>query len=124
MPGTGLWFSMAQQEPEALELVRNSTCGSRPSVSPRLKASATAIIEMLRIMLLQILAAWPLPGPPAWTMVRPMDSNSGLPLAKAASGTAPKKGSEAATRSAERGGGEGGVGQVRAEGGGENEKKK
>ena len=36
-------------------------------------------------MLLQILAAWPLPAPPAWTMVLPMVSRIGLARSKAAS---------------------------------------
>jgi hypothetical protein len=51
-----------------------SFCASRPSFSASTKASEVAIIEMPRIMLLQIFAAWPLPGPPAWTMVLPMAS--------------------------------------------------
>src|SRR3546814_16817642 len=105
MPGTVLWFSMAQQEPEALELIRNSTCGSRPSVSPRLKASATAIIQMPRIMLLQILADWPLPGPPAWTMVRHMASDNGLPLGQGDYGQPTRKGRVAGSGQAS--GGEG-----------------
>src|SRR6186997_2068206 len=50
----------------------NSFCLSSPSFSASRKASDTAIIEMPRIMLLQIFAACPLPGPPACTMVLPI----------------------------------------------------
>ena len=84
MPGTGRWLSMAQHEAEALEAMSKKVRASRPSFSPRVKASATAIMEMPRIMLLQTLAAWPLPGAPAWTMVRPMAAKTGLARAKAA----------------------------------------
>ena len=40
----------------------NSFCASRPSFSASRNASDTTIIEAPRIMLLQIFAAWPLPG--------------------------------------------------------------
>ena len=63
----------------------NSFCASRPSFSASTNASDTAIIDTPRIMLLQIFAAWPLPGPPACTMVLPIVSRIGLARAKAAS---------------------------------------
>jgi hypothetical protein len=43
------------------------------------------IIEMPSSMLLQILAAWPLPLPPAWTMVLPIFSSRAFAAAKAPS---------------------------------------
>src|SRR5262245_51265060 len=63
----------------------NSFCASRPSFSANRNASATTIIDAPRIMLLQSLAAWPLPGPPACTMVLPMPSSSGRARSKASS---------------------------------------
>ena len=52
---------------------------------PSTKASATAICEMPRIMLLQTLAAWPSPAPPQCTMRRPIASSSGSASAKSSS---------------------------------------
>src|SRR5882757_9082363 len=63
----------------------NSFCASRPSFSASRKASDTTIIDAPRIMLLQIFAAWPLPAPPACTMVLPIFSRTGRARAKASS---------------------------------------
>src|SRR3546814_1736091 len=41
---------------------------------------------MPSIMLLQTLAAWPLPGPPAWMILRPICSSSGFAVLNAAAG--------------------------------------
>src|SRR3982075_4334865 len=54
-----------------------SFCASRPSFSASRKASQTTIIDAPRIMLLQIFAAWPLPAPPACTIVLPIFSSTG-----------------------------------------------
>src|ERR1700687_3440711 len=62
-----------------------SFCLSRPSFSASTKASETAIIEMPRIMLLQIFAACPAPAPPACTIVFPIFSRIGLGFPTAAS---------------------------------------
>ena len=56
---------------------------SSPSFSASAKPSHTAIIEIPRIMLLQIFAAWPAPTEPAWTMVLPIFSRIGRARAKA-----------------------------------------
>ena len=62
----------------------NSVWASRPSFSAKRKASDTAIIDTPRIMLLQILAACPLPAGPACTMVLPICSRIGLARPNAA----------------------------------------
>ena len=49
------------------------------------KLSQVAIMVAPSSMLLQILAAWPLPGPPAWITALPMAARIGWALAKAAS---------------------------------------
>jgi hypothetical protein len=69
--------------PEEVETTSNIACRSRPSLSASAKASQVAIIVTPRIMLLQILAACPLPEGPQWTARAPMTSKSGSALAKA-----------------------------------------
>lgn len=71
-PGTGQLVVSAQHWPEAVEATSYSAWWDRPRLSPRTNASLTAIIEMPRIMLLQILAACPAPAPPQCTAFLPM----------------------------------------------------
>src|SRR5262245_66386850 len=84
-PGTGQHFFMAQHSPEDCEAISKSFCASRPSFPARLNASQTAIIDTPRIMLLQILAAWPAPEPPACTMVLPIAARIGFAFSNAIS---------------------------------------
>src|SRR5688572_29257844 len=49
-------------------------CGSSPSFWASTNASQVAAMVAPRIMLLQILAAWPAPGPPAWITALPIFS--------------------------------------------------
>ena len=74
----------------------NSFWASSPSFSASTKASDTAIIEMPRIMLLQIFAAWPVPAPPAWTMVLPIASQDRLGAGEGGVGAADHEGERAA----------------------------
>src|SRR5260370_827220 len=62
----------------------NNVWAGSPSFSASAKPSHTAIIEAARIMLLQILAVWPLPAGPAWTIVRPLPPPIGSAPPKAA----------------------------------------
>src|SRR6266566_3040901 len=62
----------------------NKVWAGSPSFSASAKPSHTAIIEAARIMLLQILAVWPLPAGPAWTIVFPIALRIGSARAKAA----------------------------------------
>src|SRR5438552_3865482 len=61
----------------------NSFCASRPSFSASTKASQTAIIDAPRIMLLQVLAACPLPAAPACTTALPIAEKIGCARANA-----------------------------------------
>src|SRR5882672_1892274 len=61
----------------------NNVCAGSPSLSARTNASHTPIMEMPRIRLLQILAACPLPGAPAWITALPILSRIGRAAAKA-----------------------------------------
>src|SRR5882724_4190946 len=61
----------------------NNVCAGSPSRSARANASHTPIMEMPRIRLLQIFAACPLPGPPAWITALPIFSRMGRAAAKA-----------------------------------------
>ena len=49
---------------------------------PRFIVSAVPIMEMPKSMLLQILAAWPVPTPPQWTTFLPMFPRISLALSK------------------------------------------
>ena len=46
-------------------MISDSTAGSSPLSTPRERASAVPVMEMASSMLLQILAIWPAPLPPA-----------------------------------------------------------
>ena len=60
-----------------LAATSNSLSAARPRRSARVNASQTPIIEIASIMLLQILAAWPLPEGPVCTMALPICSRIG-----------------------------------------------
>src|SRR6056297_2124858 len=85
MPGAGQYVVIDQLCPEEVETTSNIACRSSPSLSASAKASQVTSIVAPRIMLLQIFAAWPLPGGPQWTALAPMIPNSGSALAKASS---------------------------------------
>src|SRR6202008_3135003 len=74
-----------QHWPEEVEATSKSAWCDRPSFSASAKASPTPIMEMPRIMLLQILAACPAPAPPQCTIFLPMFSSTGLAAANALS---------------------------------------
>src|SRR4051794_37060824 len=63
-PGTGQYVVSDQHCPDEVEATSNSAWCDSPSFSARVKASQTPIIEMPRIMLLQIFAACPAPASP------------------------------------------------------------
>src|SRR5262249_39755303 len=54
---------MDQHWPDDLLLMSNSVCAGRPSRSARANASHTPIMEMPKMRVLQIFAAWPVAGP-------------------------------------------------------------
>ena len=74
-----------QHCPDEAEATSNNACADRPSFSANTNASETAIMETPRIMLLQIFAACPAPGPPQCTICRPMACRSGCARANASS---------------------------------------
>mmetsp|Transcript_25140 Transcript_25140/g.56757 ORF Transcript_25140/g.56757 Transcript_25140/m.56757 type:complete len:203 (-) Transcript_25140:133-741(-) len=84
-PGQGLYVSEDQHRPELLFTTLARTCGSIPSLLPRLKASHTPVIVMPSTRLLQIFATCPLPLPPQCTMFLPMAARTGRDLVRARS---------------------------------------
>ncbi len=72
-----------QHWPDEVEATSNSAWCDRPSFSASTNASATPIIEIPRIMLLQILAACPAPASPQCTLLRPIRARTGSARAKA-----------------------------------------
>ena len=84
-PGTGQFVVSAQHWPDAFDATSNSAWWESPSRSPSTNASATAICDTARIMLLQTLAAWPSPAPPQCTTRRPIASSSGRAASKSSS---------------------------------------
>src|SRR6202023_1377355 len=62
-PGTGQYDVSDQHCPDEVEATSNSAWCDRPSFSASAKASLTAIMEIPKIMLLQIFAACPAPAP-------------------------------------------------------------
>ena len=84
-PGTGQFVVSAQHCPDALDATSNSAWCESPSRSPSTNASATAICDTARIMLLHTLAACPRPAPPQCTTRRPIASSSGRAASKSSS---------------------------------------
>ena len=76
---------MDHDDPDEVDTTSNSFCASRSSFCASANASHVATIVAPRIMLLQILAAWPAPASPQWTAFWPMISNSGRTVANASS---------------------------------------
>src|SRR6202048_3251232 len=82
-PGTGQYVVSDQHWPDEVEATSNSAWCESPSFSASVNASHTAIMEMPRIMLLQIFAACPAPASPQCTTFLPIASRIGFAAAKA-----------------------------------------
>ena len=74
-----------QHWPEAFEEMSKKVCRSRPSFFAMAKVSQVATIDAPSSMLLQILAAWPAPGAPAWITALPICSRNGRARSNASS---------------------------------------